>query len=61
MISYGTETFMMFTDRFFLSRLGREYLAAGMSGSLTTFLCMSLFLGIVGYANALIAQHYGAG
>ncbi|MFC1820310.1 MATE family efflux transporter [Thermodesulfobacteriota bacterium] len=61
MISYGTETFMMFTDRLFLSRLGREYLSAGMSGSLTTFLCMSLFLGITGYVNALVAQHYGAG
>jgi len=61
MISYGTETFMMFTDRLFLSRLGREYLAASMSGSLTTFLCMSLFLGVIGYTNALIAQHYGAG
>ena len=61
MISYGTETLMMFTDRLFLSRLGREHLSAGMSGSLTTFLCMSLFLGIVSYVNALVAQHYGAG
>ena len=61
MISYGTETVMMFTDRLFLSRLGREHLSAGMSGSMTTFLCMSLFLGIVSYVNALVAQHYGAG
>ncbi len=61
MISYGTETLMMFTDRLFLSRLGREHLSAGMSGSMTTFLCMSLFLGIVSYVNALVAQHYGAG
>lgn len=61
MISYGTETVMMFTDRLFLSRLGREHLSAGMSGAMTTFLCMSLFLGIVSYVNALAAQHYGAG
>ena len=36
-------------------------MSAGMSGSMTTFLCMSLFLGIASYVNALVAQHYGAG
>ncbi len=60
-VSQGSDTVMMFVDRLFLSRLGREHLAASMSGGLTAFMMMTFFIGIVGYVNALVAQHLGAG
>jgi MATE family multidrug resistance protein len=59
-ISQATDSIMMFVDRLFLSRLGAEYLSAGMSGGLTMFMVSSLFIGTVSYANALVAQLYGA-
>ena len=60
-ISQTSETVMMFVDRLFLSRLGKLYLASAMSGGLTSFVFTSIFGGIVGYVNALVAQNYGAG
>ena len=59
-ISQASETIMLFADRLFLSRLGKEFMAAAMSGGLTSFTVVSLFGGIVGYTNALVAQYYGA-
>ena len=59
-ISQASETIMLFADRLFLSRLGKEFMAAAMSGGLTSFTAVSLFGGIVGYTNALVAQYYGA-
>ncbi len=59
-ISQASETIMLFADRLFLSRLGKEFMAAAMSGGLTSFTVVSLFGGIVGYSNALVAQYYGA-
>lgn len=60
-VSQACETAMMFTDRLFLSRLGPEYMSAAMSGGLTAFMFMTFFFGLTGYANALVAQHLGAG
>jgi MATE family multidrug resistance protein len=60
-ISQASETIMLFADRLFLSRLGKEFMASAMSGGLTFFTVVSLFGGIVGYSNALVAQYYGAG
>ena len=59
-ISQASETMMLFADRLFLSRLGKEFMASAMSGGLTFFTVVSLFGGIVGYSNALVAQYYGA-
>jgi MATE family multidrug resistance protein len=59
-VSQAADTVMMFVDRLFLSYLGDEYMTAGMSGGLTMFMVMSLFIGTVGYTNALVAQLYGA-
>ncbi len=58
--SQASETIMLFVDRLFLSRLGSLHLAASMSGGLSSFVFVSLFAGIVGYTNALVAQYYGA-
>jgi len=60
-VSQASETVMLFVDRLFLSRLGKLYIAASWSAGLTTFTVMSLFLGIIGYVNAVVAQNDGAG
>ena len=61
MVSQAADTIMMFVDRLFLSRLGEAHLSGSMSGGLTMFMLSSLFIGTVGYTNALVAQLYGAG
>jgi len=61
MVSQGTLGVMLFTDRFFLSRIDAVHMAAAMSGGVAAFFTVSLFIGIIGYANALVAQYYGAG
>ena len=60
-LSQASETINLFVDRLFLSRLGKLYIAGSMSGGLTAFNVMSLFIGIIGYVNAVVAQHDGAG
>jgi len=59
-ISQASETVMMFVDRLFLSWMGKAYISAAMSGGLSAFAFMSLFIGTVGYVNALSAQFFGA-
>jgi len=61
MVSQGTLGVMLFTDRFFLSRIDAVHMAAAMSGGVAAFFTLSLFIGIIAYANALVAQYYGAG
>ncbi|MBF0386396.1 MAG: MATE family efflux transporter [Candidatus Omnitrophica bacterium] len=60
-VSCGCDTVMIFTDRLFLSKLGPEQMNAAMGGGLTVFMMMSFFIGIIGYATALVAQYLGAG
>ncbi|MFA7677829.1 MAG: MATE family efflux transporter [Candidatus Omnitrophota bacterium] len=60
-ISHACYTVMTFTDRMFLSRLGPEYMNAAMAGGLTAFMMMTFFLGLTGYATALVAQYLGSG
>jgi MATE family multidrug resistance protein len=60
-ISQACETLMMFTDRLMLARLGPEHMSAAMGGGLACFLFMTFFMGLTGYATALVAQHLGAG
>ncbi len=60
-ISEASETVMMFVDRLFLASLTRHHLAAAMSGGLTSFMFMTLFFGILGYVNAMVAQYFGSG
>lgn len=60
-VSHACDTLMLFIDRLFLSRLGAEQLAAGMSGGMTSFVFCTFFLGLIGYSNALVAQNLGAG
>ena len=60
-VSHACDTVMTFTDRVFLSRLGPDEMNAAMSGGLTSFMMMTFFLGLIGYATALVAQYLGAG
>jgi MATE family multidrug resistance protein len=60
-VSTGSETVMLFFNRWFVSFLGSDHIPASMSGGLTQFVFTSLFAGIVGYVNALTAQYHGAG
>ncbi len=61
MVSHASESVMLFVDRLFLSRISKVHLAAAMAGGLTNFMVMSLFVGIVGYVNAVVGQYYGSG
>ncbi len=60
-VSQAADTLMMFVDRLFLARLGKEYMAAAMSGGMTCFMLLTFFLGVIGYSNALVAQYLGSG
>ncbi len=60
MISQTCDTLMMFTDRFFLSKVGPEVMSAAMGGGVTCFMFMTFFLGLTGFAGALVAQYLGA-
>jgi multidrug resistance protein, MATE family len=60
-VSQASETIMLFFNRYFVSFLGADHIPASMSGGLTHFVFVSLFTGVVGYVNALVAQYHGAG
>lgn len=59
-VSQASDTVMQFVDRLFLSRIGEAHLSAAMSGGLTQFMVGSIFIGMVGYVAAIVAQYFGA-
>lgn len=60
-VSQACFTVMTFTDRLFLSRLGSAQMDAAMAGGLMVFVLMTFFIGLTGYATALVAQYLGSG
>jgi len=60
-VSQGAYAVMVFTDRWFMSQLDAVHIAATLGGGVASFFCISLFVGIISYANALVAQYFGAG
>jgi MATE family multidrug resistance protein len=60
-VSQGAFAVMIFTDRWFLSQIDATHIAAALGGGVASFFTFSLFMGIITYANALVAQYYGAG
>ncbi len=60
-VSQGSFAVMIFTDRWFMSSLDAAHIAATMGGGVASAFCLSLFMGVITYANALVAQYYGAG
>ncbi len=61
MISQGSASLMMFTDRYLLSALGPAFPGASMSGSFVATIFSVLFIGMVSYLTALVGQYLGAG
>ncbi len=59
-VSQGAFAVMIFTDRYFMSLISPTHMAASLGGGVASFFCMSLFIGILSYANALVAQYFGA-
>ncbi|MDY6970943.1 MAG: MATE family efflux transporter, partial [Thermodesulfobacteriota bacterium] len=59
MVSFACDTIMIFTDRVFLSRLSPDKMNAAMGGGLTSFMTITFFVGLIGYATSLTAQYYG--
>ena len=59
-VSQGAYAVMVFTDRWFMSQLDAVHIAATLGGGVASFFCISLFVGIITYANALVAQYFGA-
>ena len=60
-VSQGAFAVMIFTDRYFMSLISPTHMAASLGGGVASFFCMSLFIGVLSYGNALVAQYFGAG
>ena len=60
-ISMGSISLMLFTDRLFLSLYSLNTIAAAMPAGMAAFLFTSFFMGVVGYINVFVAQYTGSG
>lgn len=60
-VSQSAFALMVFTDRFFMSRIDALHIAAALGGGVTFFVTLSFFMGVMSYATALVGQYYGAG
>jgi len=59
-VSQAIDVLMIFCDRLFLSQIGKEQLAATLSGGILTFMITTLVTGTIGQINPLVAQYRGA-
>jgi len=60
-VSMGSITLMLFTDRLFLSRYSLDAIAAALPAGIASFLFISFFMGVAGYVNVFVAQYTGSG
>ncbi|MBW2066918.1 MAG: MATE family efflux transporter [Deltaproteobacteria bacterium] len=60
-VSMGSLTLMLFTDRLFLSRYSIDTISAALPAGIASFLFICFFMGIAGYLNVFVAQYTGAG
>lgn len=60
-VSQGAFAIMIFTDRWFLAQISPTHMAAALGGGVAFWFALSLFNGILAYANAMVAQYLGAG
>ncbi len=60
MISQACESLMMFTDRYFLTKIDGVGPSASMVGGFTSFLLSIFLVGLLGFINPLVAQYKGA-
>lgn len=59
-VSTAADGVMTFTDRLFLARVGSEHMNAAMGGGVAMQMLSFFFVGLIGYATALVAQYFGA-
>ena len=60
-VSQGAFAVMVFTDRWFMAQIDSIHIAATLGGGVASMFCVSFFVGLISYGNALVAQYYGAG
>lgn len=60
-ISMGSFTLMQFTDRMFLAWHSPTSVQAALPAGILAFTLICGFMELAGYANAFVAQHFGAG
>ena len=58
--SQAIDVAMIFCDRYFLSKFGKEELAATLTGGITNYLVSTLIYGILGQLASLVGQYKGA-
>ncbi len=58
MVSY---TLMQFVDKYYVSQLGAEELAAAGNGGVAAFLPVAVMMGMLGVVNTYVSQNLGAG
>jgi multidrug resistance protein, MATE family len=61
MLAGAAYAVLLFTDRYYLSQLGTDEMAAATAVGFIGFLLQSLFVCTAAYASTFVAQHFGAG
>ncbi|MDR0516713.1 MAG: MATE family efflux transporter [Fibromonadaceae bacterium] len=59
-LSMSFDTFLVFLNRMFLSKLGSDYMNAALTGGIMEMVTIVFFNGVVGYSAAMVAQNLGA-
>jgi MATE family multidrug resistance protein len=59
-VSLSCDTVMIFTDRWFVSRLDSSAMNAVFAGGLAAFVAQTFFTGLIGYSTAMVGQRLGA-
>ncbi|MDR3000228.1 MAG: MATE family efflux transporter [Fibromonadaceae bacterium] len=59
-MSMSFDTFLIFINRLFLSKLGSDYMNASLIGGLTEMVAITFFNGVISYSTAMVAQNLGA-
>lgn len=60
-ISMGSYTVMLFTDRLFLGRYSLDAISAATPAGLMAFMFLCFFTGVAAFTNTFVAQYVGAG
>jgi len=59
-MSMSFDTFLVFINRLFLSKLGPDYMNAALTGGIMEMVTIVFFNGVIGYSTAMVAQNLGA-
>jgi MATE family multidrug resistance protein len=59
-LSMSFDTFLVFINRMFLSKLGADYMNAALIGGMMEMVTITFFNGVISYSTAMVAQNLGA-